>query len=256
MGSCFLKGSSDKTVLIGVRESLTQGFSAPNWLDLRVGWFMSLTDEVSDDLGTTVAGLAEAPASTPTYVLANHYYIGLKDRSALMPYDIGSVFAGFTSLAGTYSARLSTSDIASGGSTNLYYWRPNNPGFPNRTFLVSESKNVRATADNVPPFYFHFPQDTVNAGGYAVLLGMQLLRSNASSKVVTINVKSVAQSADILYSNTPTTQLIHDSLESFPTSVQAIGPFTMNALPTAFFFYWPFRQSRLRIHCQGFLRAA
>jgi hypothetical protein len=254
MASCILKGTSDKTVLLGVRESLTQGFSAPNWVDLRVGFFLSLTDEVSDDLGTNVAGLAEAPAATQTPVLANHVYIGLKDRSALMPYSPGAIFAGFSTLAGANSAQLSSSDLAF-GTTNSNYWRPNYPG-TNRSFIVVDSYVARATADNVTPLYMHMPQNTTNTGGYAVLLGLQLLRSNAASKVVTIKVKSAGGSADMLYTDTPTTQLLHDSLEAWPDNSQTIGPFPISALPTAFFYYWPFRQSRLRIHAQGFLRAA
>jgi hypothetical protein len=239
-----------------VRESLTQGFSAPNWTDLRVGFFLSLTDEVSDDLGTNVAGLAEAPASTPNYVLSNHVYIGLKDRSALMPGSIGTIFAGFsTGPAGLDSTQLSSSDIGS-GTTNSNYWRPNNPGSPFRTILVIDNLIIRATADNVAPLYIHMPQNTTNAGGYAVLLGLQFLRSNAASKAVTMKVKSVGQSADMLYTDTPTTQLLHDNLEAWPANSQTIGPFGLSALPTAFFYYWPFRQSRLRIHAQGFLRAA
>jgi len=250
-----LKGASDKTILLGIRESLTQSFSAPNWIDLRVGFFLSLTDEVSDDLGTTVAGLAETIAVTPTIVPANHVFIGLKDAGPLLPYSTAaSVFAGFSSLYPGQS-RLSSSDIGS-GTTNSNYWRPNNLSFPNRTFLVLDNQIPRATADNVAPLYLHFPQNTTNAGGYAVLLGMQLLRANAASKVVTIKVQSSGQSADMLYSDVPTSELIHNSLEAFPTSVQTVGPFTLSALPTAFFYYWPFRSSRLRIHSQGFLRAA
>jgi hypothetical protein len=241
-------------VLLGVRESLTRGFSAPNWLDLRVGFFLSLTDELSDDLGTNVAGLSETMAADSGIVQSNHVYIGLKDRSGLMPYNAPSVFAGFSSLYPGQS-RLSSSDIGS-GTTNSNYWRPNNLGLPQRSFLVLDGTTVRAHADTLAPLFVHFPQNTTNAGGYAVLIGMQLLRPNPNSNVVTIRVKSIGQSADMLYSDAPTTQLMHDSLESWPTSLRTFGPFTWSVLPTAFFYYWPFRQSRLRIHCEGFLRAA
>jgi hypothetical protein len=255
MASCILKGASDKTVLLGIRESLTIGFSAGNWLDLRIGMFMSLTDEVSDDLGTNVAGLTESPASTPNYTLSNHYYFGLKDRSAIMPYATGSTFIGYTSLAGGYSARLSSSDIGS-GATNSNYWRPNNPGYPARTFLALEGTIVRATTDAVTPLFLHFPQNTTNAGGYAVLIAMRLVRSDIRSNVVTVTVKSVGYSTDLTYSDTPTLDVLHNALDVWTPSVRTIGPFKVTTIPSSMFYYWPFRQSRLRIHSHGFVRAA
>jgi hypothetical protein len=269
MGNCILKGASDKTVLLNVRESLTIPFSAPNWLDLRIGFFLSLTTESDDDVQT---GLTENIGLAPTSpAIADNFYIGLKDSSNIMPATTGSTFAGFSSLYSNVGAQLSSSDIGS-GTTNANYWRPNNPtALANRTFMLSNGTTA-ITTEGISPLYLHFPQDNTGAGGYAVLVGMQFLRSSASSKIITVTVKSIGQSADMLYSNTPTTQLMHDTLASWPTNLATIGPFNFiggdspvtatgfegggGMVPDAFFYYWPFRQSRLRIHCHGFLRAS
>ena len=102
----------------------------------------------------------------------------------------------------------------------------------------------------------HFPQDAGTvAAGYAVLLGLQLLRDNATSKSITMRIKSTTKSADMLFSNTPTKELIHSSLDPWPASVQ-LGPVTVANLPSFFYFYWPFHNSRLRVHSIGLLRAA
>ena len=86
------------------------------------------------------------------------------------------------------------------------------------------------------------------------MLGLQLLRDNPSSRTIRAMIKSEANSADMLYSDTPTLDVIRTQLETWPPS-QQLGPVTLSNVPNRFYFYWPFRQSRLRIHSYGILKA-
>jgi hypothetical protein len=102
----------------------------------------------------------------------------------------------------------------------------------------------------------HFPQSAgAVAAGYAVLLAIRLTRDHVTSRTITAYVKSAGESADMLYSNTPTKELIRDTMQSWPDSL-TIGPASLAHVPDAFYFYWPFRNSRLRIHSVGILKAA
>ena len=102
----------------------------------------------------------------------------------------------------------------------------------------------------------HFPQSAAQvATGYAVLLGIRLTRDHPDSRVITAYVKSTDDSADMLYSNAPTKELIRDTIIGWPDS-QVIGPSQLIHVPDAFYFYWPFTKSRLRIHSVGVLKAA
>jgi hypothetical protein len=101
----------------------------------------------------------------------------------------------------------------------------------------------------------HFPQNPAGAGGYAVLLALQLLRDNPTSRTITMRIPSKPKSADWLYSDTPTKELIEQTLGHWPDSMQ-MGPVTVGQVPDAFYFHWPFYNSRLRIHSLALLQAA
>jgi hypothetical protein len=250
----YEKTVDDKVVILNTRTKLWQGFSAPNWIDLRVGFFLSLTEETADD---TITGLGETIAQ-PLGV-SDRYWIGVKDRSNVMPKTQGVPFIGFTNAARgvprepltSGDSRLTTSDIGV-GTTNANFWRPNASNQNYRSFMMQDGIATRAyggTASNA--LAQHFPQNVGGAGGYAVLLGIRLQRSRANSRAITASVKSNAHSADMLYSSVPTNDLLRTSLAaSWPTS-QTFGPVEFLTVPTALFLYWPFYDSRLRIHAMG-----
>jgi hypothetical protein len=245
----YEKTPSDKTLIMAVRSWMLYPFVAPNWVDLRIGFFLSLTKATADD---DVTGLADLV--NPGYP-DSYYYIGIKTNNTLLPATAGTNrFIGFTNLREFYSgnSRLSSSDLAT-GTTNANYWRPNNELDPNKVFFVLEGQSPRAAGGN--GLQQHFPQVTAAAGGYAVLLGMQILRSSPSSNLVTLKIKSTAQSADMLYSDVPTRDLLISSLQNFPTSVQQVGPVQLSGMPDALYAYWPFFNSRLRIHSLGLYKA-
>ena len=64
------------------------------------------------------------------------------------------------------------------------------------------------------------------------------------------------RSGDVMFTDTPTKELMEFNLNAFPTSVQQLGPVELSQEPDALFLYWPFHLSRLRCHCRGILRAA
>jgi hypothetical protein len=73
-----------------------------------------------------------------------------------------------------------------------------------------------------------------------------------------MSVKStgVSHNGDILYTNTPNETVLQENLEDFPDTVQQLGPVELPQVPDTIWAYWPFRNSRLRIHAHGILRAS
>jgi hypothetical protein len=255
-GEVYQKTPADRVVILNPRGWYFQPFIAPDWVDLRIGFFLSLTDAVNDDLtfGTPGAGdLSETIANPGTLESTDRYWMGV----------IGSVKAGTSSFIGfnnmgqkfpdsTGDTTLVSSD-AGVGTSNTNFWRVGNSS--NNTWaavIMDNGTNYTTPLDNLQQ---HFPQNAATVGaGYAVMHGLQLLRDNAQSKTIRCNIKSSAKSADMLYSNVPTKELLHATMENWPVS-QQLGPVTLSAVPTAFYFYWPFRKSRLRIHSLGVVRA-
>jgi hypothetical protein len=247
---CYQKTVDDRTIILNVRGWYIQPFIAGNWTDLRLGFFLSLTDDVADD---TVTGLGETITADGIYHAENRYWIGLKNPDTGMPGGPPVTFIGFSNVGDEAGNSLLLSSDIGLGTANANYWRPANSRNNNlAAIIVDRSATLARAADGVQQ---HFPQDVAGAGGYAVLLGIQLLRPNSASRVVTVKLKSAGHSGDMLYSNTPTKELIHQTMETWPPSVQ-MGPVTLSQVPSAFYFYWPFRNSRLRVHSLGLLQAA
>jgi hypothetical protein len=252
---CYQKTVNDKVIILNVRGYHYHPFIAPDWTDLRLGFFLSLTDAVNDDLtfGTPGAGdLSETIPNPGTLPATDRYWLGVSSSVRGYP------FLGFTNMGqkfpdSTGDTTLVSSDAAV-GTSNTNFWRPGNSS--NNTWaaaIVDGGINYITPVDNLQQ---HFPQNAATVGaGYAVMHGLQLLRDNPQSKTIRCNIKSSAKSADMLYSNTPTKELLQQTLESWPAS-QQLGPVTLSELPNSFFFSWPFRKSRLRIHSLGVLRAA
>ena len=249
---CYQKTVDDRTIILNARSYYIQPFAAGGWTDLRLGFFLSLTEAVNDDLTT---GLAETIAGSPFLGPQDRYWIG----AVLGPGHPGTdngVFLGFTNAFGAMpnnrgDSALLTSDAAV-GTTNANFWRPANVDHPGVGAGIFDGRLSRALLNaNVEQ---HFPQVSAGAGGYAVLLAIQLLRDHADSKTITARIKSSAHSADWIYSDTPTKELIHATMETWPPSAQ-MGPVSLSRVPIAFYFYWPFRKSRLRVHSLGLLRA-
>jgi hypothetical protein len=245
--------SGEKILILGTRQSLLYPFDAPDWLDLRVGFFLSITDDTADD---TITGLSET-ISAPVGGMQpqDRYWIGVKDRVQLLPHQSGTVFAGFSNSSPSREfgdSRVSTSD-AGIGTTNANFWRPNNSSNPNQSGIIWDGLTYRAfTPDGCQQ---HFAQDATGAGGYATLLGLRLQRDSVLSNTITVQIPTSTHSGDMLFTNTPTTDLLLSSLEGWPGAVKQLGPVSLTTMPDALMLYWPFFLSRLRIHAVGVLKA-
>jgi len=242
--------SSDKLLILGTRESVSEPFQAPGATDLRVGFFLSITDVTNDDLpngafAEDIVGASQA---------ANYYYIGIKDTGPDFPMTGASTFMGFSNNLGFFRedhSVLSSSDIGI-GTSNAWFWRPNNSLSANAAFLVSSGAGGETSDDGVQ---IHFPQDIVNAGGYSVMLGFRVIINKAPSNSFLIPHMNT-HSSDMLYTNTPTSSLLLQKLDPWPVTVQTKGPLS-GPSPASFalFAYWPFRLSRLRISAFGILKS-
>jgi hypothetical protein len=107
---------------------------------------------------------------------------------------------------------------------------------------------------------FHLPQNTAGAGGYATLVMLRYQRDDYAGRAKTIRmsvkITPGANSSDILFSNTPSKSILETNLATFPTPAQQLGPVQITTVPNCLYLYWPFRNSRLRIHAAGIYRAS
>jgi len=271
---CYQKTVDDRTIILNLRSWYSHPFLAGDWLDLRFGFFLSLTQPVADDATT---GLGETMGLPDIIGPHDRYFIGVSKnhpgtggplrrplprrpgQPPVPPPSPASVFIGFTNATGRFpgihtgDSLLVNSDAGAGAGTQ--YWRPANSLNSGWGAAIFEETTARAVIrDNVQQ---HFPADAGTvAAGYATFLAIQLLRDTVDLKTVTVKLKSSVKSGDWFFSNTPTKESIQATLaQPWPPSVQ-MGPIAMGDLPNAFYFYWPFRKSRLRIHSIGLLRAA
>jgi hypothetical protein len=244
---CYQKTPQDRTLILNVRSWYIHRFVAVGWTDLRLGFFLSLTDDVADD---TPTGLDETIVNQISYF--DFYWIGALDTLA-------GAFAGFTNIGRNVppdlfgGSTLVSSDAGTGSDT--IFWRPGNTMDQDNLWSAAIAEaGVKRTppADNLQQ---HFPQNPAGAGGYAVFLALQLLRDNPDSRTITMRIPSKTKSADWLYSNTPTKEMIEQTMGHWPDSMQ-IGPVTVAQVPNAFYFHWPFYNSRLRVHSLALLQAA
>lgn len=248
-------GPSDHTVIMAVREGLVQPFDAGTWLDLRIGFLLSIcgfADPGSDDV---ITGLAEdLGAGTDP---ANRFWIGVRNNGTAFPGSTGVVFIGYTdsnTLFTTHNSKLVSSDVGK-GTTNSNYWRAENIG-------EIAARSVCKVTDGIIdrssfPSIVHYAQDNIGTGGpagYSTLIMLRLTRPNANvgaPVTITYANPSPFTSSDVLFTSTPTKTLLQANMESYPVTVSQLGPFTLSAVPDSFFIYWPFHLSRMRIHCAG-----
>jgi hypothetical protein len=245
MAKIYDKGPGEHVLICAVREAHIRPFQATDWLDLRVGFFLSLTQAAADD---TITGLTETIGTDPQVPWSDRIAIGVTDSIT------GQTFLGYTNLAGSRLVSIGRSKLVSSdigiGTTNTRFWRPTNEHSDNDTVRIIDSGLSRATVgDGSQP---HFVQDVAGAGGYSTFFGLRFTRPNSTnrSRIVTMSVKKTVggHSSDILISSTPTNAIGEAQLESFPTDVQTLGPVELTNVPDSFYFYWPYHNSRLRIH--------
>lgn len=235
--------NGDKTLILDTRASLLQQFKAVNWTDLRLTIALSLTSQSAND---QQSGLAETLGSTGD---TNHAYIGFKSSDGLLPPSTN--FWGVSSnQINLPSANAELYDENAGA-----WWQLGNTNGLNFPALLSNGttkvNNSNGTATG-PRFY-----EGASPGAlYATVISLRMRRTDPTlSSVATLEalINSVGGPIDnqgiglpVFVSDTtvPTLRAITASA----TFTQLLGPFTFTSAPDALYCYWPFNNSRLRIH--------
>jgi hypothetical protein len=259
MATKFTKGGIDGIIVLNVRELLFRPFEAPGWVDLRVGWLLSITQALNND---AITGLTDSIGTDPVSLnWDDRVRIGLTNSGGA--HGTGTIFCGFTnrgltpSLLTAGSSKLVSSDIGI-GTTNTNFWRVQNDNnnVLAAQIVVGSSQILASSLDGLQQ---HFVQNEAGAGGYATLVMMRFQRpdAQANAKQITISIPKMpsGHSSDVLFTNTPTEAFLRSHLEAtFPATVQQFGPFTLTEVPDTMILYWPFTGSRLRIHAKGFAK--
>lgn len=228
---------NDKTLILGARGTLLQSFKAMNWTDLRFTLAYSLTKE-SDPNDPT--GLAEAIGTGQDN---NQVYIGFKKSDSLLPPSTDS-FVLSTQLATPDSA---STTLADGGDFLNFFHTSDD------TKMILAS-NGTTKQNNGPSLSSPRVQDKISGptySGYATILMLRMTRNDPTlNKVDTLEAHT--DGGAILDNGVPfatdTTVANLRALTAAAAFQAIIGPFAFNTVPDALFFYWPFNNSRLRIH--------
>lgn len=250
-------GPSEHVLICAVREAYTKPFQATDWSDLRVGFFLSITDDTADD---TITGLTEDIGATNASPIAFSDRVLLGIGGGPSPDDF--VFLGYTNAGvGRVDPSLGKSQLvssdASGGTTNSDYWRVDNGRNSLYGSQIIQNDITRAAGgQGERP---HFPQNFAggHAPGYAALHMLRFTRSGARGRERIITMQIPHDPTVTLYSSTPTKAILDSNLQAFPTtSIHTLGPVELSHVPDRMYFNWPFHNSRLRIHCDGVLKVA
>jgi hypothetical protein len=240
--------SGDNTLILNTRCQLVYPFVAPNWTDLRAAFLLSLTKTDDDDDTTDLGETIDLGANPNTEFV----WIGLKTNNDLLPIGGANVgFIGYTNWVNPqFTSNLVTSDEGI-GTDNAFYWRPRPSSNNSAAAAVTDGLGTRANFTNVNP---HFVQDPDNTAGYATLLMLRVTRPNASSRNLTVSIKQGTHSGDVLFTSTPSNDVMEANMADYPSTVQTHTIPNMQNIPDSLYAYWPFHESRLRIHATGFLK--
>src|SRR5215471_3621687 len=111
MATIITKGS-EKVLVLGVREGLLYQSVSPDWLDLRIGAYISATKAAADDDPTALA-----ETLTTTGAEQDRLWIGLKDNSNSMPRD-----CPFFGISNSPAAEAGNASVMESIDTN-FRWR-------------------------------------------------------------------------------------------------------------------------------------
>jgi len=259
----FDKGPGEKNLILDVRQAAVYPFTG-GWIDLRIGFFLSVTKAAADDDPSSLAEVITHPVGSNDMPRPNRHWIGLKTNNQTFPRTNNITFIGFTN-AGQNShgdddeddTNLVSSDSNKGTATNQYWWRSTSLVAGQELHYAFQGWNGVAQRVFGGSGFPHLPQVPASAGGYAALIAFRIRRPDASSTHLIFEIPHPSiWRTDILWTNTPSKTLLTAQLEAWSFPVQVRGPYTFTgSLPDALFAYWPYHNSRLRIHCWG-MRAA
>ena len=229
----------DKCLILDTRQAMIYPLTAPSWLDLRIGFYLSLCKATNN---ADITGLAET--LTTVGVPQDRFWIGVKQNNSILPATAGTTFAGFTNAFGVPDTVASSTIISSDagtGTTNTNYWRaPGTAGAGVR--VINGTTPLLAMGSS----FIHFPQSAAGAGGNAVLVLLKFTRASGTATSITWGVFANTPSFDFLYDSTCLISTIRSSFRTATYGLNATADIV--TVPDALYAYWPFINSKLRIH--------
>lgn len=256
----------DKCVVLENREALLYPMAdeIKDWNELRIGLTLSLTSSTGGGLNELLPPSTDTITNTSKYT---SFYLGLKSNNELMPNSPGCSFIGFGHPTGNSITHI----------VNQTTWAPY---FDFSTtaklsyLMMSGDNNLFTTGfgtqqlPNTPTNFAFFttPNQMYSSGTPLCMTCIRLLR--VSGNGINIKVKrSVETVTSIVNTNDNSISGLRRFMGVFPAvstyqNMQTINnpeyvvPFTSNLTmsgtpipaPDALFLYWPFVQSKLRVH--------
>lgn len=228
---------SDKTLILDTRASLLQQFKATNWTDLRLSMMLSVTKQ-SDPNDPT--GLTESLGAGEDN---NHVYIGFKSSNGLFPPN-----TNFWGICTKDLSHLTAATILADGGAGAYWYIANDASiFYNA--LASNGTTLQNNPNglgNGTRLYQGAP-----AADYAQLIILRMTRNDPTVNIVNTLDALITPAGHLdngltLLSDTSIANI--RTLTQAATLTQILGPFTFSSAPDAIYVYWPFMNSRIRIH--------
>src|SRR5712691_2517921 len=102
-----LTSPREEVVILDTRNFVVYPFTAPNWTDLRLGLYISLTQAAADDNTTALT-----ETLTTTGVSKDRYFIGFKNNTDDLVDAVGSNCFGISNLRASGEGSVSSKVIA------------------------------------------------------------------------------------------------------------------------------------------------
>jgi hypothetical protein len=237
MADIIVKGS-EKVLLLQIREGLVYQSVVPNWLDLRIGAYISATQAAAND---DPSALSET--LTTTGLEEDRLWIGFKDNGSDLPRS-----APFFGIANSPAVETSGSSVVESIDTN-FRWRSKYATSP-VGLVVNDGTAIAAETSMQPARVIQDPSSL--SGNYATLIMLRMVRSSVGNTIDHFYVaKSTSGGTDYadsgVESDTPTKEEIRENFRS-AVFTEVLSAKTFTSVPDSFYAYWPFNNSRLRIH--------
>lgn len=236
-----IPSNGDKTLILDTRASYLQQFVAVNWTDLRLTMALSLTAQSAND---QQSGLAETYSSAGD---PNHAYIGFKSSDGLLPPSTN--FWGISS--NQILAPAAFSQLQDQGPGNYFQLVNTNSGAFGALVSNGTTKVNNTTGTGSGPRFY----EGASPGAlYATVISLRMRRNDPTlSLVTTLEALITGGFLDNGGSGLPvfvsdTTVPTLRATTAAATFTQLLGPFTFTSAPDAIYLFWPFANSRLRLH--------
>lgn len=235
----YEKTEDDTLVILEPRVGFRRKFDfSSGWSRIRFGFHASITDDTQDN--GTISPTGTTTLSAPTVDLG--LYMGLKDDSNILPGVVGSRYIGAFPAA---SSKYSRHSVSASGN---YAYNTNSSSGSSSIYAATEG----VTASRISLDWVGVPHATTPIHG----VGNASVNSTnyADPHVYEVEIGDDLTLRKLYWSSTPDKTPSLEKLESFMlgwTNVKEMvfpNPWPAGVRPDCIFFYWPWLDSRLRIH--------